>query len=118
MNAQHTQGRLVVNPIQLDQIATADGSMEVARVRLHSGQHDITIANARRLVVCWNAGEGLSTEQIDLIADHCDALKSQRDKLLATLQEVLDCAKTQTSIGAVMRARAAIASVTGKEGGV
>jgi len=33
--------------------------------------------------------------------------------LLGALQELLDCDKTQTSIGAVMRARAAIAKATG-----
>lgn len=86
MNAQHTNSLLAVNPLQLDQIATADGKFEVARATvLNPVAH--TIGNARRLVACWNACEGLSTEQIGLIADHHEKVEAQRDALLAALQE-------------------------------
>lgn len=36
-------------------------------------------------------------------------------ELLGALQEILDCDKTQTSFGAVMRARAAITKATGAQ---
>lgn len=61
MSAQHTQGRLTVNPIRLDQICTEDGSACIA-VANRDGAHPLTVmANARRLVACWNACEGLPT---------------------------------------------------------
>lgn len=65
MNAQHTQGRIVVNPIQLDQIATADASKGIARVTHFGHSVDTVIANARRLAACWNACEGISTDDLE-----------------------------------------------------
>jgi hypothetical protein len=46
MSTQHTPGPWVVNPIQLNQIATADAKLEIARATVLRDQHE-TIANAR-----------------------------------------------------------------------
>lgn len=46
MSTQHTPGPWVVNPIQPNQIATADAKQEIARATVLNDQHE-TIANAR-----------------------------------------------------------------------
>jgi hypothetical protein len=48
---------------------------------------------ARRLVASWNACVGLTTEQIDLLADHCDDLKAQRDQAQAQRDQLLKAAQ-------------------------
>lgn len=131
MNAQHTQGRMVVNPIQLDQIATADASQEIARASTHRLPPEVTIANARRLAACWNACDGLSTESLErgdpLAQQLVDALnradlaEGRRDELLEVLQEAeLVLAEKLRRLGAdptvspmYHRIRAAIAKETG-----
>lgn len=47
------------------------------------------------------------------VMPHNARLIAAAPDLLGALQELLGCDKTQTSIGAVMRARAAIAKATG-----
>jgi len=86
MNAQHTQGRL-----ELDEgyrrIAKADDGRDIFLVHEHGNAE----ANARRLVACWNACEGLPTAWIEGgaadILEHAKSLNAQRDELLAALQE-------------------------------
>ena len=48
-------------------------------------------------------------------ADELRRLHALNQELLEALKEVLNCDKTQTSFGAVMRARAAIAKATGSQ---
>lgn len=50
---------------------------------------------------------------LDACGDANSRLIAAAPELLEALKEVLDCDKTQTSFGAVMRARAAIAKATG-----
>lgn len=124
MSAGHTPGLLVVNPIQLDQIATADGKHEVARATiLHPAEY--TVGNARRLVACWNACEGIPTYALELMTGDLSInnqitanvrtgnkptsrkaveYRRERDALLQVLEDLLqawphvDPAKTRAAI--------------------
>lgn len=102
---EHTQGKLTFRGFS---IYAADGKTPVADTCLTASvaQHDE--ANARRLVACWNACEGVSTEWLEAQTDpdseelfgkvapldkrlqsamqEIAALKAQRDELLAGLQ--------------------------------
>ncbi len=127
MNAQHTQGLMVVNPIQLDQIATADASKEIARVTHFGHSTETVIANACRLAACWNACEGVSTEALQLVgrdlldgevkplSDKLADVLAQRDELLEALKDCLRRIADDEEYGfdhAVTKARAAIAKAT------
>ena len=81
--------------------------------------HFVSISepDARRLVACWNACQGISTEGIEAITalggmTHkmpvAAGLVRQRDDLLSALREI---AETSTDPGAVACASAAIAKV-------
>lgn len=80
-------------------------------------------ANARRLVACWNACEGISTEALERLVNTIDrayvSLQAQRDKLLAALEVMLRNYTAVHDIGdvemqpAIYQARAAIAEVKG-----
>ena len=128
--AKHTQGRLTLNPIRLDQICTADGSACIATANRDAAPPLEVMANARRLVACWNACDGINTELIEAASDGLlaralgqvsskhDALRSaeaQRDKLLVALQLARKLA--HLGIGAtdqeLQRIDAAIANVKG-----
>jgi hypothetical protein len=101
MSAQHTQGLLAINPIELDQIAAADTSKEVARATQFGHSVDTIIANARRLAACWNACDGISTDDLEQyygcqggidaaleeasLQDHLSAVV-QRNELLEALE--------------------------------
>jgi hypothetical protein len=81
-------------------------------------------ANARRLAACWNACEGLTTENLELCGtlDYADVkrnvaqtayvndLQTQRDQLLEALKNIVDVGLSTSRIAA---ARAAIAKTTG-----
>ncbi len=84
MSAQHTPGRLI-----------ADGT--VVFFSGNAGGFDIRDCpspeeNARRLVACWNASEGLSTEDLETTGNSFNGwrlasyamndAKAQRDELL------------------------------------
>ena len=55
---QHTPGPWVVNPIQLNQIATPDARLEIARATVLRDQHE-TIANARLIAAAPDLLEAL-----------------------------------------------------------
>ena len=87
MSEKHTQGRLA-----------ADGP--VVLFSDNAGGFDISACpypevNARRLVACWNACEGLPTKVLEHASETGDSLAghikltAQRDELLAALEEVL-----------------------------
>ena len=96
MSAQHTPGRLIVrNGYSL---YAADGKTPVADTCLTNSVPDNDEANARRLVACWNACEGISTDalerlgtldraRVDLDVIRAQAI-AQRDELLALLRIV------------------------------
>lgn len=70
MSTQHTQGQLVTGSSELDQmdLISEDGLEFVAAMHEFGSMPGKREANARRLAACWNACEGVSTE--DLEADH------------------------------------------------
>lgn len=104
MSEKHTQGRLAIyhqtkpssQRIEIHDVA----SNAVAKVFVDtscSDRHDQSHANARRLVACWNACEGISTERLEDLGrpllKHligCDERAArqvkERDELQATLQ--------------------------------
>jgi hypothetical protein len=89
-------------------------------------QGDIHIeeADLRRLAACWNACDGLTTENLELCGtlDYADVkrnvaqtayvndLQTQRDQLLEALKNIVDVGLSTSRIAA---ARAAIAKATG-----
>lgn len=66
MSAQHTQGRLVVQPITNTDLVDYFGPaiLMVDGTRIAVAGH-ATEADARRLAACWNACETMTTEQIE-----------------------------------------------------
>lgn len=85
MNAKHTNGTLDVaanHPHGMTNICHHTG---VGWVKIGEAK---TEPDARRLVACWNACEGLSTKQIGLIADHHEKVQAQRDALLAAARDI------------------------------
>lgn len=97
MSAKHTQGPLVlgqhgairggpmvrfINGSAHEQLAMTTGTSW-----MEPGEH---LANARRLVACWNACEGLHTESLERgapLADQIVDALNQRDELLAALKQ-------------------------------
>ena len=70
----------------------------------YHGQCVVILGDDKRVaVVLGEDEEAVANARLIAAAPH----------LLGALQELLGCDKTQTSIGAVMRARAAIAKATG-----
>lgn len=100
MSAKHTQGPLVlgqygairggpmvrfINGIAQEQLAMTTGTSW-----MEPGEH---LANARRLVACWNACEGLHTESLERgapLADQIVDALNQRDELLAQRNQLLE----------------------------
>ena len=81
-------------------------------------------ANARRIVACVNACEGIPTYQLTgedgnpvILGDMIDLLRNQRDKLLPICKELRESAEYWSEydvpLGIVGRLKAAIASVKG-----
>lgn len=91
MSSQHTAGeiRYEYEPGYCGELIAQDGMTIAAFV------DEPSEANARRLVACWNACEGISTEHLEddavrkLMQDR-DLLLAQRDELLAELKKALD----------------------------
>lgn len=97
--SEHTPGRIQLAKEFDGHIMTTDG-LAVADCCLDysSLDHDQQVSNARRLVACWNACEGVSTEALERLGTldrarvELDVIRSQavaqRDELLAALQGV------------------------------
>ena len=96
MSTAHTKGRLIVKGRY--SVCTEDGETEVANTRWTTLDSSNDEDNARRLVACWNAAEGLSTESIEsagnafngwkLASYAMNDVKAQRDELLKALKMV------------------------------
>ena len=88
---EHTTGKLTFRGFS---IYAADGKTPVADTCLNASvaQHDV--ANARRLVACWNACDGIPTKWLEGgaadILEYSKALKAQRDELLAALERMCE----------------------------
>lgn len=128
MSAGHTPGRLSTDCADHDEpyqnIKLQVGKHTVATVYIDDAPvHDYNReqrANARRLVACWNACEGISTDELVQIADTGGMLgpredvariAAQRDELLAALREAKANAGNPEAVYLITRA--AIAKVTG-----
>jgi hypothetical protein len=131
--SEHTQGRMTINTDKADGWPLLMiGSRIVANVNTESGVDTSKApsiafkpmpaeANARRLVACWNACEGLHTESLERgkpLADQLVDALTQRDELLAALRpfasvDLRSQGVHQRFADDVLRARAAIAKSTG-----
>ena len=87
----HTEGKMAAND---DWIGRETGGI----VAIMGGFDDITNkANARRLVACWNACDGVSTESLETgelnvsdLTDRNVELANERDELLAALRKLVE----------------------------
>ena len=73
-----------------------------------------SVSNARRLVACWNACQGLPTDALEKNPASLSQLLTQRDELLIALEHALawnDDAQPEPAW--VSEARAVIAKATG-----
>lgn len=135
----HTQGKLVasdpsdaLHPIR----KATSGIWPLGRVIADVGYADTeeeNTANARRLVACWNAADGIPTEELEAAADGrllniFEGLIRERDELMKALAKCVETL-SDTRIGqwsymegsqiyedfgdAVQSGRAAIARVKG-----
>lgn len=100
---QHTQGRLEVGEVKEFSCMLLVGGQGIATVRFNMQGDPVQKANARRLAACWNALEGVSTDDIEKFTLHMDgvresvgrigqmqaAMERQRDAALALLRELL-----------------------------
>ena len=120
MNTQHTPGRLKVQHPHAGErgweIALEPGLEQVCQ--------DVTEANARRLVACWNACEGISTDELETTggaavgwtrtASKLMHATKQRDQLLAALKAIIaDGLHCDVVPHLHKKARAAIAKAEG-----
>ena len=125
MSAQHTAGR-----VRVQHPHAGDRGWEVAfEPGLEQLCQDISQANARRLVACWNACEGIEDPENVIpqlrrandLVQQLEPLRIQRDELLAALR-IAKTALVQWHVpgnryAALDVINAAIAKVTGQEGG-
>ena len=122
MNDKHTPRLLAVNPLRPDQICTSNGSHEIAAATMHSVA--TAVSNARRLVACWNACQGISTEELVDIAntggmlgprEDITRIAGQRNELLEALKGLMALSDHRVDLrDAAKAARAAIAKATGE----
>lgn len=89
MNAQHTPGLLKLHTKYPQDMVTPDGHYTVART-LPQPTIAVAVANARRLVACWNACEGLSTEKLENIDMLGDTLAGRFEAFHASERELMD----------------------------
>lgn len=107
MSEQHTQGRLMA---QVESYAIADTGDYDANFNIRAEGNlellatvcgcDDDEANARRLVACWNACDGISTEALERLGTidrarvELDVIRvqaiTQRDELLEALGKIAD----------------------------
>jgi hypothetical protein len=125
MSAQHTPGR-----VRVQHPHAGDRGWEVAfEPGLEQLCQDISQANARRLVACWNACEGIEDPENVIpqlrrandLVQQLEPLRIQRDELLEALR-IAKTALVQWHVpgnryAALDVINAAIAKVTGQEGG-
>ena len=72
MTAQHTPGRLVIHQDHTHKVLSIEDAGDFGHLKINSpwvedaweGDEEAE-ANARRLVACWNACEGISTEALE-----------------------------------------------------
>lgn len=137
MSAQHTPGRLFVTESQehwgrvnCHITAEVDQAM-IGSIWVNSTEQNR--ADARRLVACWNACDGIDTYALDLMTGDLSIknqitatgkahtkpthraveYRRQRDELLAALKALMSQTNSGELAEALDKARAAIAKATG-----
>lgn len=103
MSENHTKGRLVLGPHGairggpvirfMNGSAQEQVAMTTGAVWMGPGEH---VANARRLVACWNACDGIPTDALEkgrLSRDAFEAEESRADKAEAERDALLDVLK-------------------------
>lgn len=66
MSEQHTQGRLIVEPDENNKAAFIVGEDHRAIARVNNaGLRGYFLSDARRLAACWNACEGIDTDNLE-----------------------------------------------------
>lgn len=137
MSAKHTHGKLIVRPDGGSWSASHEGNgstaymgivndqgttiaLAVAHSTDHFNEPEGPDEDARRLIACWNACEGLYTESLERggpLAEQIVNALNQRDQLLSALNAVLqwidDYCETTGFDQIEAQANAAIANVTG-----
>lgn len=94
MSTEHTQGRLEVadgrriGVVLPNEVGGGFDSHCVALAQDSGGRLNAE-ANARRLVACWNACDGVGTDLLEQYPAPFTELRTQRDQLLAALKDVL-----------------------------
>lgn len=119
----NTQGRVTVHEngdANSYALRSADNRWLVAL--LHNGEAGLgqQRENMRRLAACWNACEGMSTEDVEAcpgggllhLAEFANGVVLQRDALLASTQVLLNALPSATTHPAIKAARAAMAAAT------
>jgi hypothetical protein len=122
MEAKFTPGKLKTSYTHLRHVLT-DGGFVLAVCSADPGL-TTTQANARRIVACWNACEGLYTEslerneplaaQIVKSANAAHIAAQQRDELLEALVDLVALYPLDSTDAIITSARAAIAKATGE----
>jgi len=106
MSAAHTPGPWAVNPLMLNQIATADAAHEVAQATvLHPAV--VTVANARLIAAAPDLLKALQWYEAKAVQMGRAAIHQDSKLMLALMKEIA------VEYGA--QARAAIAKATGDQ---
>jgi hypothetical protein len=118
MSTQHTQGLLVASEPSDTLHAIRDTKGRVVADVGYSGTNAGDIANARRIVACWNACDGIDTQYLESyglpdFAQKISDLAAQRDELLADLEDAVSTQPADSPIKWVLRARATTAKLRG-----
>lgn len=98
MSTQHTQGPLIVWPDNNRRFQVGPSTNYTVAQMMQTPLHNQE-ANARRLVACWNACEGLSTEALERLGTldrarvELDVIRAQaiaqRDELLNEMRQAM-----------------------------
>ena len=93
--SRNTAGRLKTRrPVGVDFLETEEGGKLVASLYYHEATSE---ADARRLVACWNACEGVTTEHIEKLSEgpSLPALVEYLRGRLDRAESALECARDQ-----------------------
>ena len=119
--ANHTPGRMKAGGASVSVPESED--LPGLEAKLYGGNGQSKAANARRIAACWNACEGITTDELEHIAstggmlgprEDVARIASQRDEVLEALEKIATSVDIDTLRAAIDCARAAIAKV--KEG--
>ena len=109
MSYHHAQGPLTADARLY--LRDRDGNI-IARLACTTGKYESEEMNARRLVACWNACQGLTTDDLEkarlvsAVANELMRLEAQRDDLPAQVDQFRALAKANgEALGAALAQR-------------